>query len=316
MKPVDFLKVLLATFLWGSTFPLIKKALAVADPAGFAGLRFCLSGVMLLAAALVWQAVFHRGEQRVGEAPAGGSRRPLWGRVLLIGFLATGLCNGLYFHGMARTSATSASLLDGASPIVSSVMAHFALRDDRLDRRKMIAILTAFVGITLIALTRAESGESRTVSIIGCVLIIAALSVGAAGTILVITYQGSLGLVRLTGFQQLFAGLMLLVMSLFTESGRHWAALTNPGFIATVVWLAVVSAVAFRLWYGVVRRYKVTSVAVYTFLVSVWGAGLSITVLGEPFTLNHLIGGALVVSALLVMYRSGGEALRPAQPLA
>lgn len=315
MKPVDFLKVLLATFLWGSTFPLIKTELAVADPAGFAGLRFCLSGVMLLAAAMVWHLVFRRGEQRVADvAPVAAT--PQWGRVILIGFLATGLCNGLYFHGMARTSATSASLLDGAGPIVSSIMAHFALRDDRLNRRKLVAILVAFVGITLISLTRTEGGDSRAVSAIGCALIVAALSFGAAGTILVITYRGSLGLVRLTGYQQLFAGLMLLVLSAFSESGRHWTALANPKFVATVVWLAIVSAVAFRLWYGVVRRYKVTSVAVYTFLVSVWGAGLSITVLAEPFTLNHMIGGALVVSALLVMFRGGGEALRPVQPLA
>jgi drug/metabolite transporter (DMT)-like permease len=78
--------------------------------------------------------------------------------------------------------------------------------------------------------------------------------------------------------------------------------------------------VAFRIWYGIVRRYKVTSVAVYWFLIGIWGAGLSVIILGEPLTLNHGVGFSLVVAALVLMYRGKENASRvtatiPQQPV-
>ena len=317
MRPVDFLKVLFATLLWGTAFPFVKLGLQYSEPIGFAGLRFVFAGVILLGAATVWK-IFQ--SRKPSCEPIGPPPPALWRYVALIGLFSTAIFYGLFFLGMARTSGASGALIDSASPIINSIMAHFILHNDRLDRRKSLAILLAFVGIAVIAVGRHHGVESQSTSIIGCLLILGGLVVSSMGTMLVINYKGGLGLVRLTGSQQLFGGALLLAVAAMTEVPRHWAALADWRFLSIVLWLALVSAVAFRIWYGIVRRYKVTSVAVYWFLIGIWGAGLSVIILGEPLTINHAVGFALVVGALLLMYRGNEDASRvvatvPQQPV-
>ncbi|PKO17630.1 hypothetical protein CVU37_09110 [candidate division BRC1 bacterium HGW-BRC1-1] len=317
MRPVDFFKVLLATLLWGTAFPFVKLGLQYSDPIGFAGLRFTFAGILLLVASLVWKVIRSRDK---GEKTIYPPLPALWRSVALIGLLSTAIFYGMFFLGMARTSGASGALIDSASPIINSIMAHFVLHNDRIDRRKAMAILLAFGGIAIIAAGRPHGVASQSTSIIGCLFILGGLVVSSAGTMLVINYKGGLGLVRLTGSQQLFGGLLLLAVAALTENQRHWASLADWRFLIIVLWLALVSAVAFRIWYGIVRRYKVTSVAVYWFLIGIWGAGLSVIILGEPLTLNHGVGFSLVVAALVLMYRGKENASRvtatiPQQPV-
>ena len=309
MRFVDFLKILLATFLWGSSFSFVKLGLVNADPLGFAGIRFTIAGFMLLAAAVAWQQIAGRGESRL--TPASGSRGNVrWGYVALIGVFTTFVAYAFFFMGMVRTSATSAALIDGAGPIISSVMAHFVLHNDRLDRRKAAAILLAFAGIAFIALARPQGDNTRAISMSGCLLILVGIAGGSIGTMLVINYRGALGLVKLVGYQHLFGGVMLLAAAAAVGEERHWAALANPRFLAIVTWLALVSAVAFRLWYGIVRRYKVTSVSVYAFITTIWGTAMSVVLVGESPTPAHAAGGVLVVVALLLMRGRNDDPLR------
>ena len=317
MRPVDFFKVLLATLLWGTAFPFVKLGLQYSEPIGFAGLRFVFAGMILLGASMVWKVIRPRDNRTQPSHPPPPA---LWRSVALIGLFSTAIFYALFFLGMARTSGASGALIDSASPIINSIMAHFVLHNDRLDRRKAIAILLAFVGIAVIAVGRPHGAGSQSTSIIGCLFILGGLVISSVGTMLVINYKGGLGLVRLTGSQQLFGGVLLLAVAAMTEVPRHWASLSNWRFLSIVLWLALVSAVAFRIWYGIVRRYKITSVAVYWFLIGIWGAGLSVIILGEPLTINHGVGFALVVGALVLMYRGNEDASRvalttPQQPV-
>lgn len=306
-----YLQVLLATFLWGTAFPVGKSALDHAPPLALAGLRFTLAGFLLLAFSAVWQGM------RPETEPGDSAQRPAnWPRVLLIGTLSTAIFYGLFFLGMNRTSAASAAVVDGVGPIITSVLAHFILHGDRLTSRRLLAIGIAFSGVLVITLLRpaAAHGPSR-IDPLGCLLIIAGLTMNGLGTMLVVTYRGRLGLMRLTGCQMCFGGSLLLIASWITEK-RLWEPdlLTRPGFLISWLWLATVSAVAFRIWYGLVRRYKITALSVFSFMTAVWGAILSIVFLGNPVTWQLGVGMTLVVAGVLLMNtdRSGRRRELPA----
>ncbi|MCX7717071.1 MAG: DMT family transporter [Candidatus Sumerlaeaceae bacterium] len=302
-----YARILLATFLWGTAFPLIKVGLHHAPPLGFAGLRFLLAGGLLLTASAAVRS-------RLGGGDTPVTRPADWPRILMIACLSTAVFYAMFFLGMARTTASTGALLDAASPIIGSVMAHFVLHNDRLTRRKIAAIIIAFAGIAIIALGRSGSGPQDS-SLVGCALILGGLVISSAGTMLVITYRGRFGLMRLTGTQQAIGGALLLIMSALVEGRHHWHNLLSGRFLAVLLWLAFVSATAFRIWYGLVRHYKVTSISVYWFLTGLWGAFLSVAFLGEPVRLHLAAGFVLVVAGLLLMFghRSGHERDWPRQ---
>lgn len=306
-----YIQVLLATFLWGTAIPVGKTALSYVPPLTLAGLRFTLAGLFLLAASSVW------GGGR-GEALAGPeSRRSAgWPRVMLIALLSTASFYGLFFLGMNRTSASSAAVVDGTGPIISSVLAHFILRGDRLTPRRLLAILIAFSGVAVIALFRSRGGHAQsTVDPFGCLLILMGMFVGNLGTMFVITYRGRLGLMRLTGLQMFLGGLVLLMAAWLTERGR-WepGIIRRQDFAILWLWLSTVSAVAFCLWYGLVRRYKVTALSVFSFMTAVWGAVLSVIFLNDRLTPQLTIGMGLVVTGVLVMNTDRTEHRREIPP--
>lgn len=296
-----YFQIAIATFLWGTAFPTAKQALTLNHhcPLMIASLRFGLAGLLLLLFSL-----FYKDTRTVAPSHTvrdGRSRRSAqWPRVMLIGLLSTATFYGLFFLGMDLTSASSGAAVDAMSPIIGSVMAHLILHNDKLTRRKITAIIIAFCGLLIITLFKPGHGNSG-ISPTGCLLIVLGLIVGSAGTMLVVTYRGRLSLMRLTGCQMLFGASLLLVISLVTERHADWGVLRNPRFLALWGWLSLVSACAFRIWYGLLRRYKVTSLSVYFFFTNLWGTTLSIYFLHEKFPPQLLIGILFIISGALLM---------------
>ncbi len=305
-----YLQVLICTLLWGSAFPVAKTALGIIGPLNAAGLRFTLAGLILLSLSLFIDRKPLSTHVIYGNA---GPQNPRWGYVMLVGFLGTCLFYGMFFTGVNLTSASSAAAVDAASPIVSAVMAHFVLHHDRLTWRKAIALTTAFLGILVISVLKPAGVNSGT-NTLGCLLILISLFFGASGTMLVIRYTGSLSLIRLTGFQMCFGGALLLLLAFLREGIIPWHSPEIGKLALLIGWLAIVSAAAFRIWYGIVRRYKVTSLSVFSFLSGTWGVILSILFLGDPITWPLVLGGILVVIGVIQMHLSGEGHARPVPP--
>ncbi|MGI8908667.1 MAG: DMT family transporter [Candidatus Sumerlaeaceae bacterium] len=287
-----YLQMLLATFLWGTAFPVAKTALQHVGPLTLAGLRFTIAGLLLLASSTVFRSQMEPAEPQ-------GKRPVEWLRVLAISLMSTASFYGLLFLGMTRTSAASVAAIDAAGPVISVVFAHFALHDDRLSVRRGAAILLAFAGILSIALAKQGHGIAQT-SLIGCGLILLGLTFNSAGTMLVVTYRGRFGIDRLTGTQMFLGGCLLLILAWILE--QPLTQLRVPlSFCWLLLWLAIVSAVAFRLWYGLIRRYKVTSLTVFSFLTGLWGVALSVVFLNDRLTPQFIVGLIAVVAGVIMM---------------
>lgn len=293
-----YLQMLLATFLWGTAFPIVKTALQFVGPLTLAGLRFVIAGSLLLISSLIFT-------DRAADSYSRRTRGVQWPRVLTIALMCTTSFYSLLFLGMARTTASSIAAADAAGPIISAVIAHFALHDDRLTLRRGAAILIAFAGILTIALTKHGSGSSQA-SALGCGLALLGLAFNSAGTMLVVTYRGRLGLDSLTGIQMLLGALLLLILAAVREHplGR---AIPPVRFFAMLLWLGFLSAVAFRMWYGLIRRYKITSLAVYSFMTGLWGVFLSVMFLHDRVTPQFVVGLCAVIAGVILMNSEKGS---------
>lgn len=302
-----YAQVLLCTLLWGSAFPVGKTALSYVGPLNVAGLRFTLAGLILLSLSLFVDRKPLSTHVLHGHT---GPESPRWKYVMLIGFLGTCVFYGLFFTGVNMTSASSAAAVDAASPIIHALMAHFFLHHDRLSSRKLVALATAFTGILTISVLKPVGVVSGT-NTLGCLLILISLFFGGGGTMLVIRYTGSLSLIRLTGYQMCFGGILLLLLAYAKEGLVPWQQPEIWKLGLLIGWLAIVSAAAFRMWYGIIRRYKVTSLSVFSFLSGTWGVVLSIFFLGDPVTWPLVLGGLLVIAGVIQMHFNGEGHARP-----
>ena len=262
----------LCCLLWGSAVPAVKWGygligIAPGDTPSlllFAGLRFCLAGLMLLAYSLV-----------SGRPIAMTPRR--FGEVALLGLGQTTLQYVCYYIGLAHTSAVKTSILSSTLVFFSVLLAHFIYSDDKLTGRKLLGCLIGFAGVVAVNFAAAGTLDFH-FSLLGEGLLLVSTFAGSLAAIYGRRLSQSMDATVMTGWQLLLGGLVLTAMG-WLGGGRLAQFSVAAG--ALVIYLAAVSAVAFAVWSLLLKHNPVGSVAVFNFEIPIFGAILAALVLGE-----------------------------------
>ena len=104
----------------------------------------------------------------------------------------------------------------------------------------------------------------------------------------------------LTGWQLTLGGLVLLALGLL--GGGTVTVWTLPGTLL-LLYMAALSAAAFTLWTALLKRWAVSRVTIYGFLIPVFGTLFAALLLGEPLTLRTLAALALVSLGVILANR-------------
>ncbi|MFN7121208.1 MAG: DMT family transporter [Hydrogenophaga sp.] len=268
--------VLLATLcclLWGSAYPAIKSGYALlaidrddtASQLVFAGWRFVLAGVLLLGMA-----------RAMGRSVFALSRGDL-GRVGLLGLAQTALQYVFFYVGLAHTTGVRASIFNATGTFFSVLLAHFIYTNDRLNRRKTIGCLVGFAGVMAVNLRGAHELDAE-FTLLGDGFIVIAAFVLSAASILGKRLSQQIDAMVMTGWQLGIGGLVLTLLG-HALGGE----LRGMGVAAAslLLYMAILSAVAFALWAALLKHNRVGLVSVFNFLIPVFGALLSALFLGE-----------------------------------
>jgi drug/metabolite transporter (DMT)-like permease len=289
-----------ACLLWSTAFVGVKTGLQYAGPLAFAGIRFMLSGLLLVP--LCWP---HRPTLR-------DTLRHLR-LIAWIAFFQTFTLYGLFYIGMTLVPGALAAMVIGASPLVAAVLAHFLMTGDRMNRAKTCSILLGLAGVAILSLSRLPwRSATGLVELAGIAILLLSNTAGAMGNILVARHTTSLHPLFLNSAQLFIGGFALWCLSRPLE-GALPATLPWP-FWVSLAWLAFLSAAAFSLWFTLLRRpgVKVSELNLWKFLIPVCGALLSWLLLpGESPGLWPVAGMACIASAI-IMYNS--PAFRPRSP--
>ena len=288
--PVVCLLTLICCFLWGSAFPCIKIgyrlfSIASSDTAGqilFAGLRFTLAGILVVL---------------IGSL---ASRRPLLPRrssLLPIGLLSLSqtIIQYLFFYiGLANTTGVKSSIIDASNTFFAILMASLIFRYEALTRSKLLGCIVGFAGVILINLAGGSLDFHMQMNGEGFILI-AALSY-ALSSVLIKKFSAAEDPVMLSGWQFILGGLVLAAAG-FLMGGRISGF--TPGAVLLLLYMAMISAVAYSLW-GLLLKYNpVSRIAVFGFMNPVFGVLLSALLLGEDNQAFSLYGlGALLLVSL------------------
>lgn len=286
--------VLLCAVLWGSAFPGIKTVYGIWEEAGiepglgdywwFAGVRFTLAGLMLLAVA----------KRPMTELRATPGRR-------LAGFTLTQTFGQylLFYLGIAVASGSLAGLLAAAGSFWWMLLAPWVGGAPWPTRRQWLAIVLGGAGIVL---ATSAPGRGAGSPWLGAALLIASTGLGTLGLVQFGKLRQTIGARAGTGFSLLGGGLLLLLCG--AGSFTRAAELMPPAALGLTLWLAFVSAAAFSLWNHLSTRHPVPLLAGYRFLIPLAGMGESLLFLkGETAGWGLIAGGLLVVLALVMAQR-------------
>ncbi len=271
----------LCCFLWGSAFPAIKigyglfyiHANDIASELLFAGYRFVLAGIFLLLLA-----------QRSGKCIVRLSKRSILS-LFILGTIQTALQYLFFYIGVANTTGVKGSVMNSTAVFFSVILAHYLYKNDKLTKTKALGCIVGFIGVILVNFNSDLLQFSFSVTGDGFVVIAALFASIAA--IYAKKLTESMDVIVITGYSLFIGGILLVLLG--EVSGGQVDHFTLKSSI-NLIYLAVLSSVAFSLWNFLLKYNQVGRISVYNFLIPIFGSALSAIFLGETiFEIKNIV---------------------------
>ncbi len=280
---------IIACLLWSTAYAGIKLGLQYDTPLHFAGIRFIISGLMILPFTV-------RPSEYVKMI------KENWKVVALVLSLQTLINYSLFYLGMDLVPGALGAVIVGSQPLVTAVVAAMMRKEEKLTKRKIITIIFGISGVILISAGRQAFRIGTAAEFLGVILILCANIATATSNVVVSLKSKGLNPLVLSSASLGVGGLILYLFSFTVEGSVH---VSKPlEYWIVLLWLSFMSAFAFSLWYKLLQRpgVKVSELNLWKFIIPVVGAVLSwLIVPGEnPEWLT--IAGMIIISASLVLF--------------
>ena len=264
--------------IWGIPYLLIKIAVAELSPATVVFIRTAMGAALLLPFAAA------RGDLR--------AVLPHWRIVLLYTAAEVAAPWFLLSDAEQRLSSSLAGLLIAGVPLVGVVLAWLTGGHDRPDARGIVGLILGFVGVGLVVGLDVAADDLFAVAEVGLVV------VGYATGALIIA-RGLRGVPN-TGV--IAASLAVTAAVYLAPALAQWPrSVPTAGAVASVVVLGVVcTAIAFFVFFALVREAGAVRATVITYFNPVVAVILGVALLREPFTVGIALGFALILLGSVV----------------
>jgi len=288
-----WLWLLSLSVLWGGSFFFAKVAVGELGPFTVV---FARVGLAALALALV--APLRR------DAP--------WRAYFAMGLLNNVLPFSLIFWGQTEIASGLASILNATTPLFTLLVAHALTADEKIDRTKVVALLTGLAGVVVLVGPDALLGGSALWAQAACLA--AALSYAFAGVYGRRFRRMGIAPTEAAAGQVTASAVLILPIMLLVD--RPWLLPTPP---SATVWLALAglallsTALAYVLYFRILAAAGATNLLLVTFLIPVTAILLGTMVLGERLEPRHFAGMALIGLGLALIDGRIAGLLRPAK---
>ena len=282
------LLALLVTFLWSTSFVIIKIGLAEIPPLTFAGLRYTIAFVCLLPFA------FTKKNSDVVKK----LERKDWVKLFIYGLLFIAITQGAMFGGLLFLPAVTVSLWLNFTPLVVAVLAIFLIKEFP-TRLQWIGVIL-FVGGILTYLYPVGLSENQE---IGLIIMTIGVFANSASSVLgrSINREAKINPVVVTVVSMGIGSIILLIVGIATQ-GLPPISFQNMLYL---LWLAIINtAVAFTIWNFTLRTLSAMESSIINGTMLIQIAILAWIFLGEAISLQEGIGMMVAAfGAVLVQLR-------------
>lgn len=287
----------LCCLLWGSATPAIKIGYEWFEiPSGdiasrilFAGVRFVLAGILTVLFGSLISGKFLLPQK---------SSFPM---ICKLGMVQTVFQYIFFYMGLAYTTGVKSAIINGSQTFIAILIACFIFKYEKMTPAKLLGCILGFAGVVVINFDPSGFVGGFTFKGEGAILIAAIAYALSSG--LVKKYSQKESPVVLSGYQFIFGGIIMTIVG-FALGGR----LGGKGDFASILlmlYLALISSVAYSVWGILLKHNPIGKVAVYSFTNPIFSVLLSFVFLNESssFGPELILSLALVCAGIFIVNR-------------
>ena len=279
---------LLCCALWGSATPAIKTGYNLLQVEGvpsimlFAGIRFFLAGIFTV--------IIFSIARRKFLFP----KRENWGRVMTVSAFQTVIQYILFYIGLSLTNGVKGTVAGGAGAFFSVLIATLIFKQEKLTLKKIIACTMGFVGILIINLNGLQFTNDY-LDLLGVALVIISTIAYAVSSVLIKRFSTHEDPVTISGYQFIVGGAFMAIVGLISGGKINFQ---NLGGVLDLIYLALLSAIAYSLWGILLKHNPVSRVTVFTCATPIFGTLLTMIFMPQESEKVNII--CLIITLILV----------------
>ncbi len=288
-KTVGILLALVVCALWGSLFPCVKIGYAAFHIASgdipsivlFAGVRFALSGVILL--------LLNTAKERRLCLPTKQAILP----ILLVALTSIVLHYSFTYVGLSLGEGSKSAIVKQVGFLFLSCFAFLFDKADRFTVPKLLSGILGFIGIIVTGL----DGTGFHFAVGDAVLILASFC-SVASFILSKRAMKHISPALLVAYSQLIGGICLMGGGL-ALGGR--ITYVDPHAVAVFAYICFASITAYTLWNALLKVHDISMLSVIKFAEPLFAVVFSGLLLGENVLRpTYLVALVIILAAILL----------------
>jgi len=282
------LQAIIACLLWSTAFVGIKLGLPYTSPLQFAGIRFFISGLLVLPVAIYFNPHFLTVVRSNVKF------------LVFLGLLQTFLQYALFYTGIDKVPGSVGAIVIGSGPLFVAVVAHFFMPGDQLNLQKGLIILFGFSGIVLVSLGR-DSGADGAVRMIGILILLGNNVISGFTNVIIAMEKKKIPPLVLSSTSMIIGGLALFLFSIPVE-GLDLSPKPLPYYLS-LSWLSILSALAISIWVILLKKpgVVVSDLNLWKILIPVAGAALAWIILPEESPDWISVAGMIITGLALIV---------------
>ncbi len=282
-----------AAIAWGWAYPLIKLGFSefgitpamTGSKMLFAGIRFAISGAIILAVAAATKRSF-------AMATSGS-----WCYLVAYALLNTTLHYTFFYIGLSYSQGVRAAILNSLGVFMLVLLACIFFKSDKLTNSKLLGCVVGFAGIMSLNVGGESSGGF---TFMGDGMIILNALCSAFAGLMTRGLGKHADVFVATGYSLACGGVLLIIPGLMI--GGTLPVITAWG-VAILALLIGISTLGFTLYNKLISCNPVGKVAIFNSLIPVVGAITSCLCLSEPFYWKYLLAALLATCGIYIINR-------------
>lgn len=283
MQSKNILLLVLLSAIWGGSFIFMRVLAPVFGAIGTANIRLFIGAVFLLV-------IFRFTGFKI-------QWKRDWKFLLVIGVINSAIPFSLFSYAALHIPASISVVINSMTPMFGALFSSLILKD-KLTLRKGIGLLTGMTGVAIISGSKALPGTTTSYLAVAACLF-ATFCYGLSGA-LIKKYGQKIEAKAMAGGSQLFASLALFPFLLTTGV----VSTVTPTVAITMVAFGILcSAIAYLIYYYLIKEMGPTPALSVTFLMPVFGIFWGVVLLGEAIYAQMVIGALIILVGVYLIVR-------------
>jgi drug/metabolite transporter (DMT)-like permease len=299
MRTKIWLALLAVYIVWGSTYLVIRFAVETLPPFLSAGIRFLVSGMILL----IWR-------RAAGDALP---TRRQWRSAAIVGTLLLLGGNGLVSWAEQTVPSGVAALIIGAVPMFMVIADALRPHGVRPTARVIAGLAIGFTGIYLLVGPSEFSGDMH-LNPFGVTALLVAGFLWAIGSICGKTLDLPKSALMTTGAEMLTGGVALMAVSAVSGElkGFSFAEVSIDSWLALAYLITFGSMIGFVSYAWLLQNAPIPLVATYAYVNPLVAVFLGNWFAQEPLTPRILSASAIIIGSVVFINSAGRSRVRKA----